>query len=148
MTHSHVGCSAVRGVAVTHLRDSSGTNSVHNQLFAGPRCENQVAPCEETPMLRSSSMLSSSKLVQSSSFPLSLFFVALVCSLPSFPSSVVPCVCPSSAGPDFCAAFVENTREKPWAPVNWCSASTSVEAPAGELALDLGSGQQSFHSSL
>lgn len=46
------------------------------------------APYGERPMLRSSSVLSSSSLVQSTFFLLSLFAEAMICSLPSFPGSM------------------------------------------------------------
>jgi len=37
----------------------------------------------------------------------------------------------SSVVSGFCAALVENIREKPWASVNRCTAGASVGAPAG-----------------
>lgn len=52
--------------ALTHFRDGSGANSVHNKLLAGPWCEKQGALCGEGSLLRSSSVYSCSELAPSS----------------------------------------------------------------------------------
>lgn len=72
--------------SVTPLKDRVGPtvhilNSYSAKMYV-------PAPCGERPMLRSSSALSSSRLVQNTFFLLSLFFMAKVCSLPSFPGSL------------------------------------------------------------
>lgn len=74
------------GAPVTPLWDTVGPtvhilNSFCTKMW-------KPAPYGETPMLRSSSALSSSSLVQSTFFLLSLFSEAMICSLPSLPGSM------------------------------------------------------------